>query len=197
MSVEAEHLLVAGPSGGGKSTYLRELHDRHDGPSVFLTTKSNERTAANNPPRRVRQSSCDYPRDIKQVREWAREVPGTVQIIVDESQNAPSFVDGSGPTKDGLHEDRSSGVKWVVATQNPMDLRTKENGYGPIQQCQLWVWCGPVKTWHEGFFSANGMSGMVEHLPTANYEYVVLEPTSSLSVDERVRYRGETKEQYG
>jgi len=199
MSQDAEHLLVAGPSGGGKTTFLRDLHAHHDGPSVFLTVKKNERKAAKNPPRRERKSSCNYPGDIERTREWARKRPETVQVIVDEAQNAPSFTrgDAEGPLKDGLHEDRSAGVKWVVATQDPSDLRTPTNNYGPVQQCQYWVWCGPLKTWHEGFFKANGMSDMRSEMPTQNYEYVVLEPTSGLSPSERIAYRGETDPQYG
>lgn len=197
MAVNAEHELVAGPSGGGKTTLLREKHARWDGPSVFLTTKKGERSALSDPPRRVRKPSAHYPGDIQQARDWAREHDETVLVIVDEAQNAPSFTDGQGPVKDGLHEDRSAGVKWVVATQNPQDLNTRENGYGPIQQCQYWVWAGPLKTWHEGFFQSNGMADMISLMPSANYEYVVLDPTASLAPRERVVHRGETDSRFG
>jgi hypothetical protein len=194
---DAEHVLVAGPSGGGKTTYLREMHASHDGPSIFLTSKSNERKAHDRPPERVRKSSAAYPADITQAREWAKQRPETVQIIVDEAQSAPSFIDGEGPVKDGLHEDRSAGVKWVIATQNPMDLRTNRNGYGPIQQCQYWVWVGPLKTWHTGFFDGNGMNDMKSLLPSENYEFVVIDPTASLSARERIVARGETDPRFG
>lgn len=194
---DAKHVLVAGPSGGGKTTYLREMHARHDGPSVFLTPKRNERTAHKRPPERVRRSSASYPADIEKVRQWAREQQETVQVIVDEAQQSPSFIDGQGPVKDGLHEDRSAGVKWVVATQNPMDLRTNRNGYGPIQQAEYWCWCGPLKTWHTGFFEANGMNDMIDLLPADNYEYVVIDPAASLSAEERIVTRGETDNRFG
>lgn len=195
--MKAQHEMVCGPSGGGKTTYLREKHARHDGPSVFLTTKRNERTTASNPPRRVRQSSAAYPGDVEKTREWARKRDELVQVIVDEVQNAPSFNDGEGPLKDGLHEDRSAGVKWVVSTQNPQDLRTTENNYGPIQQCEYWTFVGKAKTWHVPFFRANGMSGMEDHLPTENYQYVVVDPAASLTNRERVVYQGETNPQFG
>lgn len=189
---DAKHLLVAGPSGGGKTTFLRELHARHDGPSIFLTTKQSERKAHERPPERIRRSRCTYPSDIAKARSWGRSRDETVQIIVDECQNAPTFVDGDGPLKDGLHEDRSAGIKWVIATQSPSDLRTRENGYAPVQQADMWVWCGRLKTWHTGFFQANGMSDMMDLLPSEKYRYVVLDPTASLPADERIVYRGET-----
>jgi len=195
MAVEAEHVLVCGPSGGGKTTYLREMHDRHDGPSMFLTTDM-ERQAPSTPPRRIRKSRADYPADIRTAREWARAHDETVQVIVDEAQGAPSFTDGSGPVKDMLHEDRSHGVKCVVATQNPMDLRTSENGYGPVQQAQYWVFVGPAKDWHRGFFNANGMSDMKPLMPSRNYELVVISPSMAKRPEEKIVYRGETKREY-
>jgi hypothetical protein len=195
--MKAEHVLVAGPSGGGKTTYLRELHARHDGPSIFLTSKSGERKAHDRPPKRVRKSSAAYPEDIEQSRQWGRERSETVQIIVDECQNAPTFTSGKGPLKEGLHEDRSSGVKWVVATQSPGDLRTSQNGYAPVQQAKHWVWVGPLKTWHTGFMNANGMSDMKPLLPSENFAYAVLDPTQSLSPKERIVHRGETNAEFG
>jgi len=198
MSVDAEHVLVCGPSGGGKTTYLRELHARHDGPSIFLTTKKYESTAVDNPPLRIRRSSSRYPDDIRQSREWARAQDPTVQVIIDEAQNAPTFRDGQeGPTYSMLHEDRSSGVKAVVATQNPMDMRSSEHGYGPIQQCKHWVFVGPARDWHESFFNANGMSDLKPYMPTENYQYVVFEPSMAKAPEEKILFRGETKERYG
>ena len=195
--MDANHVLVAGPSGGGKSTYLREMHARQEGPSIYMTTKGNERTAHHRPPERVRQSSARYPSDMEQARQWAIQRSETVQIIVDECQNAPAFREGEGPLADGLHEDRSRGVKYVIATQNPMDLRTNERGYGPVQQCEYWVWCGPLKTWHEGFFQSNGMSDMIELMPQENYQYAVLNPTASVPASERIVHRDVTDPRFG
>jgi len=196
--VEANHALVAGPSGGGKSTLLRELQDRHPGPSVFLTTKAEgaETAPPTDPPRKVYRPDATYPDDIARAREWARRHVEEVQVIVDEAQKAPSFTDGDGPLADGLHEDRGGRVKWVVATQNPMDLRTDDRGYGPVQQAPFWAFVGAARTWHVGFFNANNMSDMPPHLPTEPFEYVVLRPVASLSPDERIVYRGRTKEEY-
>ena len=193
----AEHLLVAGPSGGGKTTHLREMHARHDGPSVFLTPDPDEHAAAHRPAWRTCRAGAQYPADIQRVRRWAREHERDVQVIVDEVQGAPSFVDGDGPVKRGLHRDRKAGVKWVIATQNPMDLRTDKNGYGPVQQADKWVFVGPARTWHTGFFRANDMADLLPHLPTENYEYVVIRPLASLSGEDMIVYRGTTDPTYG
>jgi len=196
--VQANHALVSGPAGGGKTTLARQLHAEHPGPSVFLTIKGEDEEAAptRDPPRRVYRPGAEYPADRRRAREWARDHPEEVQVIVDEAQRAPSFGDGDGPLADGLHEDRSGRVKWVVLTQNPMDLRTDDRGYGPVQQIPYWAFAGAARTWHVGFFNANNMSDMPPHLPTEPFEYVVLRPVASLSPEERIVYRGRTKEEY-
>lgn len=191
-AVEAEHVLVCGPSGGGKTTYLRELHARHNGPSIFLTGKSNERKAASNPPRRIRKSSIDYEGDVRDARQWAKRYDGAVQVIVDEAQNAPTFLDGEdGPVRSMLHEDRSDRVRCVVATQNPQDLRTTRWNYGPLQQCKHVVWVGPAKTWHRGFREWLNLDA--DQLPRENYRVHVIDPADP----PQVVHRGETDPQFG
>jgi hypothetical protein len=191
MSVDAEHVIVAGPSGGGKTTYLREQHARHDGPSIFLTTKGYERTAADNPPRRIRKSSADYPSDIETARDWARQYDGEVQVITDEVQNAPTFHGDNGPVRKMLHEDRSARVKAVIATQNPQDLHSREWNYGPLQQCKWVVWVGPAKTWHRGF--REWLNLEPAQLPSENYTYHVIEPSDP----PEVVYKGTTDPRFG
>jgi hypothetical protein len=197
MAQQVEPVIVSGGQGSGKTTYLRELHARYDGPSIFLTTKKNERKADQNAPRRIRHSSCQYPGHISKARQWARQHPENVQIIIDECQNAPTFIDGDGPIREMLHEDREAGVKTVIATQSPSDLRTNERGYGPVQQCDWWVWVGPLKDWHIGFLNANGLSDMKQHMPSEKYEFVEFEPKASLTPEEKIAYRGETDPRYG
>jgi hypothetical protein len=194
MAVDAEHVLVGGPSGGGKTTFLREMHARHDGASAFLTTKSNERTAqadhAHFP--RVRRSSCSYPEDIHDVRTAAQNNDGVAQVCIDEVDTAPTFLDGEdGPVRGMLHDDRSQRVKCVIATQNPQDLRTTTWKYGPLQQCAYFVWVGPVKTWHSGFFDWLGVSS--DQLPDENYQWVVIRPSDP----PEVVAEGETNPQFG
>lgn len=191
--MKAKHIMVCGPSGGGKSTLLRQLHAEYGEASVFLTTKADDGPAAT--VGRYTRESARYPGDIQAARVWAKEGQAR-QVIVDEAQNAPTFTDGVGPLKDGLHEDRGDNVRWVVATQNPMDLHTDENRYGPIQQCEYWVFVGPVKDWHVGFFQGNNLNDLLPDMPTDPFEYVVIDPTASLSVDEKILYRGETEKKY-
>ena len=191
MAIQAEHVLVCGPSGGGKTTFLRELHDRHDGVSAFLTTKGNERKAAKDPPGRVRKSSCAYPADIHKAREWGLRRPELAQIIVDECDNAPTFKDGAdGPVRKMLHEDREGKIKCVIATQNPQDLRTNQWNYGPLQQCKTVVWVGPTRTWHRGFREWLNLDA--DQLPETNYRWHAIQPSDP----PRVIERGRTKKQY-
>jgi len=154
----AEHVLVAGPSGGGKTTYVGEMHAKHSGASVFLSTKRGD----------------SYPEDIERAREAVRAAGGG-QIIVDEAQNAPTFKNGDdGPVRKMLHEDREAGVKAVVSTQNPQDLHTSQWRYGPLQQCQYFVWVGAAQTWHRGFREWLNLESA--QLPDQDYDYVVVDP---------------------
>lgn len=192
MSVDAEHVLVCGPSGGGKTTFLREMHARHNGPSIFLTTKSNERKADQNAPRRIRHSSCQYPGHISKARRWAKRKDGMIQVIVDEVDNAPTFLEGEdGPVRKMLHEDRSDRVKAVIATQNPQDLHNSTWKYGPLQQCKYVVWVGPAKTWHRGFREWLNLDP--DQLPNENYRYHVIDPADPPKVIDS----GTTTKKYG
>jgi len=192
MSINAEHVIVAGPSGGGKTTYLREMHANHDGPSIFMTTKKGERKAHHDPPARVRKSSASYPEDITKARQWSKRKDGTCQVIVDEVQNAPTFMDGEdGPVRSMLHEDRSDRVKAVIATQNPQDLHTRQYNYGPLQQARYVVWVGPSKTWHRGF--REWLNLEPEQLPQENYRYHTIDPSDP----PKVIYTGTTDKKYG
>jgi len=197
MSQQVEPVIVSGGQGSGKTTYLRKVHAKYDGASIFLTTKKNERKAEKDPPHRIRKSSASYPEDIAKAREWARRKDGTTQVIIDECQNAPTFIDGDGPIREMLHEDREAGVKTVIATQAPGDLRTDKRNYAPVQQCDWWVWVGPLKSWHVGFFNANGLSDMKQYMPTEKYLYCVFEPIESMSPEDRIKYRGWTDKRYG
>lgn len=157
---DAEHVVVAGPSGGGKTTYVREMHDRATGPSVFLSTKRGDR----------------YPEDVARARRAVIDAGGG-QVIVDEAQNAPTFRDGEdGPVRTMLHEDRERGVKCVVATQNPQDLHTRRYNYGPLQQAQYFVWVGAERAWHDGFTSWLQLDD--DDLPSEQYQYRVFRPTN-------------------
>lgn len=191
MAQHTADTLVCGPSGGGKSTYMRERHAKFDGISIWLTTKKNERKAEHSPPNRIRRSSCSYPEDIEQARRWGVQRPEPVQICIDEVHNAPTFSDGEdGPVRTILHENREDGVEAVIATQNPQDLRTTRWNYGPLQNCAWIVWVGPARTWHSGF--REWLSLEADQLPDTNYRYHVIRPSDP----PEVAYRGRTSKQY-
>lgn len=176
---DAEHVMVCGPSGGGKSTHLGKMHATYDGLSVLLD-----------------MDEGDTPEDIQYYREQLIEAGGG-QLIIDEAQETPTFRDGeNGPTKQALHKDRDKGLKVVVATQNPMDFNHSEFGYGPLQQCEYWVFVGKAKSWHGGFLNGNQMTDLVSHVPTEDYEYIVVDPALGKTGDEKVVYRGQTDPQY-
>lgn len=211
--MKAYHTLVTGSSGGGKTTFLREIHAEADGCSLFITTKSNEsnvtghkvagRKALNTAVARASRATdvrcrwygASYPQAAQTAREWAHDVRKhkgwPTQIIIDECQEAPSFREGDGPVRDGLHKDRDSGIKWVISTQSPQDLRTSKNGYGPIQQCKYIVWVGETHTLHGGFLDHHKIT--TEMLPNELYKYTVIKPTRP----PEVLYRGETNPRYG
>lgn len=195
--VDAEHCAVCGPSGGGKSTLLRKWHDDFDGASYFLTTKPNETRAVVRPPLKFRKSRANYPEDLEAVRRWALKQPRRVQIIVDEAHNAPSFQSGEGPLDSGIREDRERGVEYKVATQNPMNFNEEKDGYGLVQQCRFWVFCGEVRDFHIGFLNANGLSDMIPYLPRRQLDYVILNPVASLTPEQKIVERGRTDPRYG
>lgn len=208
--MKAYHLLVTGSSGGGKTTYLREVHATADCCSLFLTPKSHESNVAGNKvagrkglstsvtrasrPSDVRCKwlGASYPESAQTAREWAhaiREQKGwPVQIIVDECQQAEEMTSANrGPIRSGLHEDRDRGIKWVLSTQDPQDL---QKSYSSIKQCRYIVWCGPVKTFHKGFLEYYNIDPSL--LPEREYKYVTITP----SLPPTVAYRGETNATY-
>jgi hypothetical protein len=207
--MQAKHIFVTGSSGGGKTTYLRELHATADAASIFLSTKRESnvsgqqasgrkaltsvvRDASRPADVRVKWLGARYPEAIQIAREWAhavRERKGwPVQVIVDEVQNAPEMTSKErGPIRGGLHEDRSKGVKWIVSTQDPQDVRP---AYSAIKQVKYIVWCGPPNSFHKGFLTYYNLSPDV--LPDKPYQYHVIEP----SLPPSVAYHGETDATY-
>jgi hypothetical protein len=194
---DAEHTAVFGATRGGKSTFMREVQARADGIGVYMTTKSNERTAQSDPPHRIRESSCNYSEDIPQVRDWAKEKSEKVTICVDECQNAPTFENQEkAALYHALKEDAGSNIKWVLGTQNPKTLKGPD-GYDSVQNCEYWVWCGAAKDWDMSFFSSNNLGHIRDKLPTADYEYAVIDTRANIPADEKIVSRGETDPNFG
>lgn len=209
---QAYHTLIAGSSGGGKSTLARQAHAEFRGPSAFLTTKSRGResgvqghevsgrkaldTATKQADRwerlRVKWYNASYPEATHAVRRWAHDVADysgyPVQVIVDECQETP-LSDSEGALKEGLHQDRDVPIKWVPVTQSPQDLK-ESRGYAGINQCQYITWVGPAMTFHKGFIEYYSLKGK---LPREKYRYHVVRPTNPPTVI----HRGVTEKRYG
>lgn len=199
--MKAYHTLVAGDTGGGKTTLMREMHDRFPGLSIWVNHNGETNVAG------VRASGVEAVQnstrntvnlqveDVNEGSRMARSVGRSYheatgypfQVIVDEAQTA-ALPDGSTvpdtPLRRGLHEDRDHGGKWVVATQDPSDLH-----YTPIKQCRWFVWCGTPSAWHQGFLDYWRIDKA--DLPDREYAFVVMDKNM-----EPV-YRGETSKKYG
>lgn len=208
--MKAYHTLVTGPSGSGKTTLLREMHAEFDGVSCFVTTKSNESGVAGKRVRgrqaldtavteaagwsdvRVKWYDASYPQDLETVRQWAHDLTDyagcAVQIIVDEAQNS-ELSKSQGPLKEGLHEDRDRGIKWVPATQSPQDLREGSGGYKGINQCRYIVWVGDSRVFQSGFISYYQLDDL---LPSSPYRYHVVVPSNP----PEVVFKGMTDRRY-
>lgn len=204
--MQAYHTLVAGDSGGGKTTYLREAQDTYPGLSVWINHSGTdgisgrdlEDAATVTSLAEARRSDatrlnwrCNDPlkaaRDARQLCHEYHDATGyPTQVIVDEAQDRvlpDGDVESDNPVKRMLHEDRDRALKVQVATQDPQDL-----AYTPLKQCQYWVWVGEWATFHKGFL--NYFDFPKSELPTEPYEYVVLDKRMN------VLHRGETSEEY-
>lgn len=199
--MKAYSTLVAGDTGGGKTTLMREMHDRFPGLSVWVNHNGESnvagvrargaagiRGARRNTVNLQTSDVNDGTRIAREVgREYFDRTGYPFQVVVDEAQN-DALPDGSTvpdtPTRRGLHEDRDHGGKWVVATQDPSDLH-----YTPLKQCRWFVWCGTPSAWHQGFLDYWRIDRSV--LPDDAYSFVVMDKNM-----EPV-YRGETNPKYG
>jgi energy-coupling factor transporter ATP-binding protein EcfA2 len=198
--MNADHTLLCGDSGGGKTTLMREMHQTFDGVSIWINHNSE----------RVPGRSVSTINDLREaVRSGTRRlnfevntgaaltaveaarsvayhvVDNRTQIVVDEAHNLlpDGDVDADNPLKQSLHEDRSEGVRVVVATQDPSDLE-----YTPIKQCKYFTWVGGWSVFHDGFIRYFNIPR--DDLPTEPYQYVVFDKRMSVVT------RNETKERY-
>lgn len=206
--VQAYHTLVAGDSGGGKTTLLREMYDTYPGLSIWI---DHSRTgvdgigAADLEDAAVVRSGvearradatrlqwrCDDPVEagaqvLQFVREYHEATGHPSQVIVDEAQDQAlpdGDVDNDNPIKWMLHQGRDERIKVVIASQDPQDL-----AYTPLKQCRFWTWVGGWSVFHEGFLRY--FSIPTGELPTNRFQYVTLNKRMDV-VD-----RGSTKEEY-
>jgi len=173
---DATHALIAGPSGSGKTVLARMMHEDFSGVSMFLTPKDNEPVLSDTPPSSIVKTGSIYDGDIETARVWARNRPERVQIIVDECQMT-GLAEGESPINEGLHLDRDSGIKWVLVTQSPQDLRAS---YASLQQCKRIFWVGQARTFHSGFLRYYKLSDI--DFPE-RFEWIRITPSLPPKVD--------------
>jgi len=198
--MRAEHTLICGDSGGGKTTLMREMAATFGGVSIWINHTDERlpraervdnfdqlRAAIGHGHRHIDYRTADPLEAVEHARSMAYHViDGKTQIVVDEAHNLlpDAGVDADNPLKQSLHEDRDAGVRVVVATQDPSDL-----AYTPIKQCSFITWCGEWSVFHDGFIRYFSIPR--DELPVAPFEYVVFNKRMG------VEYRGETKSEYG
>jgi len=209
--MQAYHTGVFGDSGGGKTTLLREMHDRFGGPSIVVDVTDSGvkgfagiKVASVSDAQKAVKGARSWDsvrivwkttagdmamRDGRKIRQFAKKLASAsgapVQVIIDEAHNViPDGTDVSqNPYAAMLHEDRDDGIKVVVSTQDPQDL-----AYGPLKQATRYVWVGRWSSFHEGFFRYFRID--TSDLPDEPYHYVTL--NRRMNVVER----GETKPEY-
>lgn len=204
--MQAYHTLVAGDSGGGKTTLMRQMHAEFNGLSIWinhtnadgLDGRSIKSGATVRSASEARQSDAvrlnwvtsdptETAREARQVAHEYHDATGyPVQVVIDEAHEVlpDGKVDVDNPVKRMLHEDRDRALKVVIATQDPSDF-----DYTPIKQCKYWVWVGEWSVFHDGFLRYFSIPR--DELPTEPYEYVVFDKRMN------VLYRGETEARFG
>lgn len=201
--MKARHALIAGDSGGGKTTLLREIHVRNS-PSIWINHNSEDVPSGHQEPETATSvrslpeleeaisdgyETINYRCDsqetgIQHARSVGYHRTDTLQVIVDEAQNVlPTNADMDNALKQGMHEDRDAGIYYRIASQDPGDIDR-----GALKQCEYYVWCGEWATFHQGFFRYFNVP--TEELPTEPYKFVVLDKRMD------VVFRGETKEEF-
>lgn len=199
--MNAEHTLICGDSGGGKTTLMREMHQTFDGVSIWINYNSErvpgrsvssvselDNAVRSNANRIAFEIAADTAlAAVEAARSVAyHSIDGRTQLLIDEAQNLlpDGDVDADNSLKQALHEDRSEGVRVVVATQDPSDL-----AYTPIKQVQYITWVGEWSVFHDGFIRYFSIPR--DDLPVEPYEYVVFDKRMSVVT------RDTTKERFG
>lgn len=218
--MQEKHVVVVGPSGGGKSTNCRERHSKHDGVSVWL---NHEKPPADgiegvrvdsfegmvaavracSSVAEVRNLRIDYRPtvDAKTAAEKCKMFGVMVSEHFDNQVSTQITIDEAHhlmPDSDGAGNPKENPVAWLLAQGRGHNIKAviasqdpMQLHYSPLKNAKYIVWVGEGRTWHRGFFSYFGLRNV--SLPSQEHRYVVLKPTDP----PKVVYRGETDPTYG
>lgn len=208
--MKAEHVLVGGPSGAGKTTELRFMHDTFDGVSIWVNHTSGPADSYETVAGIEATDRAELQAAVGEVDEWGDlRIDLRTPNINEGASLAASFaadvfdttaaannpvavqvvVDESHHLDDELlgwflAEGRDKGLKAVFATQNPRKWPTDD-----LLNARYWVWCGPYAAANKGWLDYYGFPR--EDMAAEDYRFDVF----SRSMDRL--YSGETVEEYG
>lgn len=224
--MKAKHVLLAGSSGGGKTTRGRQMHAEHDGVSIWVN--HNDETVPGETVRSLSDmqaavqacSSVEAVRNLRldyrcasaldgaqTARTFARAIGDhfdaevCTQVIVDEAHTALPDSENESAVASG------NPVAKMLHEDRSLNVKCvlatqdpQDLYYPPTKQCKHIVWCGPVSTFHKGFVSYYNLNEMVAG---DGVEHADL-PTEDFEVvvikptlPPRVVHRTETDPQYG
>jgi len=212
------HVVVAGTSGGGKSTLLREMFAELDGVSVWVRRGPNDDDAPSGyrvrgtaamqtgirkasswtGVRLVYQTSGDAESvraavsDVRQLARQIHDVTGGAvgtQMILDEAHGyLPDAESESGPGNPIRDAMHEDRDNGLKVVLASQD--PTDLYYPPLKQAAHIVWVGETRVFNRGFLRYFGLDSL--KLPNERFRYVVIKPTDP----PEVVYRGETNEEY-
>lgn len=208
--MQAEHAVIGGPSDAGKTTLLREMHERVGMPSVWVNHNDESDVAGYRARgRKAMQTGATKAESWSDLRinlRTSNVFDGTaaavkfaidawdtagvpVQIIVDEAHHlmpdSDKFDPSNNPGLWSFAEGRDKGIKFVAATQSPQQLKFPS----AIGNAKWWTWVGEPMPSAKGFLDYYGFPR--DRLPESRFSYVVLDRTM------QVQYEGKTQPRFG
>lgn len=215
----AEHKVVFGNSGGGKTTYMREEHATHDGISIWVNhtiekedipgvtcnslTDMVTLVRACDSLSQVRNLRIDYrpskrgtmateePKEFGRLvsKEFNNKVE--TQIVGDECQHLLPDDEKRSSVNNG------NPSAWIMHQGRSLRIKgvfgtqdPTETYYPPLKQTDRIVWCGKAKIFEKGFFNVFKIDPSL--LPDKNLHYVVIDPTIPIQIVDE----GTTKAKY-
>lgn len=208
--MKAEHVLVGGPSGGGKTTELRFMHDTFDGASVWVNHTAGPTESWETVNGSVARDRSDMQEAVALADEWDDvRIDLRIPNINEGAATAARFaadvfdttaaagnpvavqvvIDESHHLSDELigwylAEGRDKATKAVLATQNPRKWPKDD-----LLNARYWVWVGEYAAANKGWLDYYGFPR--DEMAAEAYRFDVFDRGM-----DRL-YSGETLEEYG